>query len=144
MRWLFEVSEHPAVKVAERTFAFLMLFGVVVVFHLHVEALLILLFLIFFFFGVWAKGARLKWLHDRHQLAPLSADASSPHIGEYHAHGPTFVVDREAFPLTPEALDQLARLTPKLPQAEPTRPDDPQAPKGAEGQTDYPSGVAEP
>jgi hypothetical protein len=68
-----------------------------------------------------ARSVFAKLRTDEHSPSPLA-----PHIGEYHAHGPTLLLGTgpEALPLTPETLDQLSRLGPRLPAA--TRPEDPQ------------------
>jgi hypothetical protein len=78
-----------------------------------------------------------------HREGPAEQPPAGAHIGEYHAHGPTFVVDGEALPLSREALAQLANL-PRLPQA--TRPEGPQVPQAAGEQADDTSdgGVAQP
>jgi|SRR5580704_4569279 hypothetical protein len=134
LRWLFEVSEHPAIKIAERILVVLALFGAVVVLHIHVEAFLFLLFLVFFFLGIWAKGARLKWLQDRQETTVPPPAPAAPSIGEYHAHGPTLVLGREALPLTQETIDQLSRVTPK--QVQPARPGSSQPPKAGSQRAD--------
>jgi hypothetical protein len=97
-------------------------------------AVLILLVRLLLTFRAQRNEARRVLARDR--KGDVEQPPDSLHIGEYHAHGPTLVVGREALPLTPETLDQLSRLTPRLPRAEPERPDPPESPQAPGTQAD--------
>jgi hypothetical protein len=115
--WFGRIVDHPLSSFLAWVLALATIFlgGIA----LHVSLLILGFVVLVIFCFVVARGARLKWEQD--SAAGAGSDTPSPaapHIGTYHAHGPTLLL------ASPDLLKQLDRVDaqPTSLTPEPTRP----------------------
>jgi len=128
--WFGRIVDHPLSSFFAWVLALATIFlgGVA----LHVSPVIIFIAVVIVFMFVVARGARLKWEQDVRRVNREQASTPAPHIGTYHAHGPTFLA------ATPDLLRQIGSLEPRstAPDPGPVRPGQLQEPQAGGGRAD--------